>query len=138
MRGLRHPRRAYRSDRGSAAVELALVVPVVLLIGFGLVDVGRVLNAQIKLTEAAREGARAASNGQSASTRVAAVTQGMSGVTTNTVNCSTYAAPGTEATVTTTHTITFVSPLSTLAGMFGGSASGTATLTGRGVMPCRT
>ena len=50
-------------DRGSAAVEFALVVPVLLLIVFGIIDFGRALNAQIALTGAAREGARLAALG---------------------------------------------------------------------------
>ena len=35
--------------------------PVLLLVIFGIIDFGRMLNAQITLTEAAREGARATS-----------------------------------------------------------------------------
>ena len=46
-------------DRGSVAVEFALVLPVLLLIVFGIIDFGRALNAQIELTGAAREGAQA-------------------------------------------------------------------------------
>ncbi len=49
-----------RRDRGAAAVEFVLVLPVLLLLVFGIVDFGRMLNAQIVVTEAAREGARAA------------------------------------------------------------------------------
>ena len=52
-------------DRGSVAVEFALVVPALLLIVFGLIDFGRALNAQISLTGAAREGARLAALGYS-------------------------------------------------------------------------
>ena len=71
-------------DRGSVAVEFALVVPALLLIVFGLIDFGRALNAQISLTGAAREGARLAalgySNGQ-VQARVAAAAPSLSGVT---------------------------------------------------------
>ena len=45
-------------DRGAAAVEFALLLPLLLLIVFGIIDFGRALNAQITLTQAAREGAR--------------------------------------------------------------------------------
>ncbi len=55
-------------DRGSAAVEFALVLPLLLLIVFGIIDLGRALNAQITLTEAAREGVRLAAYGDSAAT----------------------------------------------------------------------
>ncbi len=45
-------------DRGATAVEFALVLPLLLLLVFGIIDFGRALNAQITLTQAAREGAR--------------------------------------------------------------------------------
>lgn len=44
---------------GQAVVELALVLPVLLLLAIGLVNVGLMINAQIELTQAAWEGARA-------------------------------------------------------------------------------
>lgn len=44
---------------GQAIVELALVLPVLLLLAIGLVNVGLMINAQIELTQAAWEGARA-------------------------------------------------------------------------------
>ena len=47
-----------RSDRGAAAVEFALVVPILLLLVFGIIDFGRILNAEIQLSQAAREGVR--------------------------------------------------------------------------------
>ena len=50
-------------ERGAAAVELALVLPIVLLLLFGIVEFGRGYNAKITLTHAAREGARAAAVG---------------------------------------------------------------------------
>jgi Flp pilus assembly protein TadG len=48
----------WRSDRGAAAVEFALVFPVLVLILFGIVEFGSIYNAQLMLTSAAREGAR--------------------------------------------------------------------------------
>lgn len=47
-------------ERGAAAVELAIVLPVLLLLIGGIVDFGRFFFLQIQLTNAAREGARAA------------------------------------------------------------------------------
>lgn len=45
-------------DRGQNLVEFALVLPLLVLILFGAVDLGRVYFATITLTSAAREGAR--------------------------------------------------------------------------------
>lgn len=52
--------RANRSERGAAAVEMALVLPVLILLIGGIVDFGRAYYTQIILTNAAREGARGA------------------------------------------------------------------------------
>lgn len=52
--------RALRSERGAAAVEMALMLPVLILLIGGIVDFGRAYYTQIMLTNAAREGARAA------------------------------------------------------------------------------
>lgn len=47
-----------RGDRGSAAVEFAIVIPVLLLLVLGTVEFGRVLFLQNSITNAARVGAR--------------------------------------------------------------------------------
>lgn len=47
-----------RSERGAAAVEFALVVPVLLALLLGIIEFGRAYNVQISLTHAARETAR--------------------------------------------------------------------------------
>lgn len=51
-------RRLIRSERGQAIVETALVMPVLLLLLFGILDAGRVFYAWIIVTNGAREGAR--------------------------------------------------------------------------------
>lgn len=48
-------------DRGAAAVEMALVLPLLLFLLMGIIDFGRAYNAQIQLSAAAREGVRLAS-----------------------------------------------------------------------------
>lgn len=48
-----------RGERGDAVLELALIAPVLLLIVFGILEVGRVIDAWIVVHNAAREGARA-------------------------------------------------------------------------------
>ncbi len=49
---------AARHDRGAAAVALALVLPILIMLVFGIIEFGRFYNAQVQLTGAAREGAR--------------------------------------------------------------------------------
>lgn len=51
-------RRANHIEDGSVAVEMALVLPVLVLLLGGIVDFGFAFNAQISLTQAAREGVR--------------------------------------------------------------------------------
>ena len=49
---------ANSSNRGAAAVEFALVLPLLLLLLGGIIDFGFAFNTQISLTHAAREGVR--------------------------------------------------------------------------------
>ena len=48
------------SEKGSAVVEFALVVPIVLALILGLVEVALVARTQLEVVNAAREGARQA------------------------------------------------------------------------------
>ena len=61
MRLIRHPFRRKQASRGQALVEFALVVLPLLLLIVGIVQFGLLLNANVTLTNAAREGARAGS-----------------------------------------------------------------------------
>lgn len=129
-----------RGDRGASAVEAALVLPIVLLIVFGIIDFGRMLNAQITLTEAAREGARAAALNADPQARIATATQGLSGAVDapDVQGCGPGAGPGDDAVVTVEYTFSFITPVGALAGLFSGGGFGAdVTLTGVGVMPCR-
>ena len=56
------------SERGAVAVEFALLAPVLVLLLLGIMEFGRAYNAQVSLTNAAREGVRvmAISNDQTA------------------------------------------------------------------------
>lgn len=75
MRPVRNvrPRRAPRADSGAAAVEFALIVPVLMAVVFGIVQFGLYYNATIELSGAAREGARsmAINKNQAAATTTA-------------------------------------------------------------------
>jgi len=48
-----------KNNRGQTLVEMALVLPILLLIIFGIIEFGRIFNAHLTLTHASREGARA-------------------------------------------------------------------------------
>jgi hypothetical protein len=63
-----------RADRGAAAVETALVLPLLLMVVFAMIDFGRMLNIQLRVTEAAREGARALTLDDAAGAREIATT----------------------------------------------------------------
>lgn len=130
FRGPRRPRRG--GDRGAAAIELALILPILLVIVFGVIDFGRIVNTQVTLTEAAREGARALAFGQVPLTRAQQVTG-----TTDTQLVSTSACPSTAnatntATVTIKQTYTYITPIMALLG----TAGSTRTLQATGVMAC--
>lgn len=47
-----------RKEKGQNLVELALVLPFLIIIVFGVLDLGRIFFASINLTNAAREGVR--------------------------------------------------------------------------------
>ena len=115
-------------DRGAAAVEFALVLPVLLLVLCGIIDFGRALHAQVVLTQAAREGARLAALGEAdAITRTLDAAGTLSAVEVDVTACPTNLASA-DAVVTVTHQFTFVTPI--------GGGIGPITLIGRGVMRC--
>ncbi|MBS4751335.1 pilus assembly protein [Nocardioides sp. zg-ZUI104] len=49
-----------RRERGAAAVEFALIVPVLMLLVFGIINYGHMLSVRQSVSQAAAEGARAA------------------------------------------------------------------------------
>lgn len=55
--------RLHKEEKGQSLVELALVLPFLLLILLGIIQFGFVLSGQITVTSAAREGARLAATG---------------------------------------------------------------------------
>jgi Flp pilus assembly protein TadG len=128
-------------DRGTAAVEFALVLPVLLLIVFAIIDFGRALNSQLTLTAAAREGVRLAALGYpdaAVQARVTGAAFDLSGVTATVVeSCPPGAGPTADAEVDVSYTFSFVTPIGAIAGIFGGSGPGAPiVMTAQEVMPC--
>lgn len=136
-------RREGRSDRGAAAVEMALVTPLLFLIIFATIDFGRMIAAQITITQAAREGVRVwalgngTATGPSASDVSNAVTSAaspLSGVSSSTTACTN----GQVTRVTVTYTFRFITPVGAISSMFPGSPinASNKTLTATGAMEC--
>lgn len=118
------------SERGAVAVEFAILAPILIMLLMGIMEFGRAYNAQVSLTNAAREGVRvmAVSNNQT-SARTAAKNAAValspsladSNITFSAASCTTDA----QMTVTINYT------LSTVTGIAGPFA-----MTGKGVMLC--
>lgn len=106
MRSTRHPGAGWR-ERGAAAVEMAIVLPLLLLVIAGIVDFGRFFMTEIQLTNAAREGARVAVIGQPQSSIVARVETAAPVVEDLAVTTSPLCPAGVDGDVTVTATATF-------------------------------
>ena len=113
-------------------VEFALVLPILVLLLFGMIEFGRGYNARIELASAVREGARAGALGKSL-TAITDTTKGAApGLTLTDINvtatalCSVTPQPA-DITVTATYPFHYDIPL---------FRSATMTLTARAVMRC--
>jgi Flp pilus assembly protein TadG len=123
-----------RRDRGAAAVEFALVVPVLLLLVLGIAEFGRAYNIQTTVSAAAREGVRSMAvqndpGAARAAARRAAPTLDLSDgdIRVSPTSCPVpSAATPVTATVTVTYTMGFLTTL----------FARSLTLTGTGVMRC--
>ena len=121
---------SHDSERGAAAVEFAILLPLLLMLVLGTIEFGRAYNAQITLTNAARDGVRvmaigndpagAKSAAQNAAASVSS-TIPTSDITLSTTACSS----GSQVTLTITYS------LSTITGI-----AGPFPMTGKGVMLC--
>jgi Flp pilus assembly protein TadG len=133
--------RGSSADRGATAVEFALLLPLLLVLVLGVIDFGRLLNAQITLTQAAREGARLVALGQpnvQSRTQAAAVGLSPVGVSIQSA-CPTGAGSASDGAVETSYSFAFTPGLGNLVTLLGGSGmSGQITLSANGVMPCET
>jgi len=118
------------NQRGAAAVELALVLPLLVMLLFGIIEAGRYYNARVTLTHASREGARVLALGgttSEAAARVIATAGGLSGVSATPSAACPVSSAGTttDATVTASMPFTFNIPFVTISG---GTISTTAVM----------
>jgi Flp pilus assembly protein TadG len=124
------------SERGAAAVEFALVLPLLLMLVFGMIDYGRAYNEQITLTQLAREGARLESLGRTdVKTRLISAAPSSLGLKASDITetaCVPGSSAATDATVVIHKTFTYITPVAALAHL----TAGPLVLTGKASMPC--
>jgi Flp pilus assembly protein TadG len=98
-----------RSERGAAAVEFALVMPLLFLLVFGIIEFGFVFNKELSVTHSAREGVRVfALNGNGTAAQTAAVAaSGMNPAPTCTASPAPPAVPVAGDTVSMTCATTY-------------------------------
>ena len=117
-------------ERGAAAVEFALIAPLLIVLFLGIAEFGRAYHIQATLSQAAREGVRvmALQNNPvlaATATRAAAPTLLLSTVTVTPTLCPA-TGPATNARVTVTYTLPSI----------GGLLGPGRTLSATGVMKC--
>jgi Flp pilus assembly protein TadG len=123
------PRTRWR-ERGAAAVEFALVLPILLLLVMGIVECGRAYHIQTTLSGAAREGVRVmALQDDPAAARAAAKAATTFAVTDDQISVTPTTCSGSTA---GTATVKVTYPVELMSGLFGASI----TLTGTGTMRC--
>lgn len=138
----RHRCLTSRVDRGAVAVEMALVLPLLLLVLFGLIDFGRGFNAQMQITQAAREAVRVKAlfgDNTAARTRALDAVGGMApaDVTTSFTSCPASPAATDNARATVSYRFQYITPLGPLADLFGANTLGDEQiLSSTGVMRC--
>lgn len=139
-----------RADRGASAVEFALVLPLFLLVIAGVVDFGRAFFTQVILTNAAREGARAAiftTATPGPSIRASTAAPGISPLAVQVVPCPSVPTGTSTVAPTTTTTVAYATVvaanpsfewimLKPVMNMFGAGGSLPTSLSGKAVMKC--
>ncbi|MGG3468012.1 TadE/TadG family type IV pilus assembly protein [Neobacillus pocheonensis] len=103
-----------KSEKGQSLVEFALVLPLLILLLFGIIDFARVFHVYLTMDHAGREAARAASIGNDDTTiRNTAVSDAASiGLTADKVAISPGSrSSGSKVSITITYPITFLTPV---------------------------
>lgn len=114
---MRCKKRYISSSKGQAAVETALVLPIILMIFFIIIEFGRIFNAYMIINNASREGAREAALGRTYSqveTRIDNIssTLGTVGINIDKLTDSVdNREQGESVTVTVSHDLTLITPI---------------------------
>lgn len=103
-------------ERGAALVEFALVLPVLLILVFGIVDFGLYFYNDLRLTHAARDAARYASVNDASGANAAIDSATLVSATLGTRSVD-YGSTGQEVTVSLEATYTALTPLPGLVGI---------------------
>lgn len=121
--------RGKRRERGAAAVEFALVVPILLVLVLGIIEFGRAYQVQTTVSAAAREGARSMALGNDADTARQTVKDYFPelALTDDQIAISPATCSGGEAA-----TVTITRPFGFITGFFGSEIA----MTGVGSMRC--
>jgi Flp pilus assembly protein TadG len=133
-----------RRDDGAELIEMAIVLPLLLLLFMGMVDFAFLFQRYVVLTNAAAEGARVASlpgySTADVTARVAAYAtdSGIQGPVTTVRTAVALPGgagsgpwPGSQVTVTHVYNFRYVTPM---AALFGGTMNGSVTITARATM----
>jgi len=129
-RSLRHRFPALRgwrdTDAGQSLVEFAMILPLMLVMLFGLVDFGRAFYTWLVITNAAREGARVGAVQQPSGAINTRITESASGINMAKLTVAltnVQGARGTPVVVDLTYDFDYVTPIGGILGLFGGSIS---------------
>jgi Flp pilus assembly protein TadG len=73
------PTSLFRNDKGAALIEFCLILPVLVLMVFAIVDIGRLIQARLIITNVTREGGNLASRDIKSGTDLIAMLQSSAG-----------------------------------------------------------
>ncbi|MBB1017230.1 pilus assembly protein [Dietzia sp. DQ11-71] len=122
-------------DRGAAAVEFALVLPILLLLVIGILEFGRAYHVQTTLSNAARDGARVMALQDSATAAEVRTIESAVGldVTVDMITVTPDTGCAAPGTTTDLASVTIEYPFGLLSGLL---PIEDLTLTGKGTMRC--
>jgi Flp pilus assembly protein TadG len=121
-----------KKDRGSVAVEFALVLPILATLLIGVIEFGNAYGAQLTVTNAAREAARTMAVQNSVSAAQNAALSAAQALATPAMTASEVTISPSTCSAGSTATVTIRYPFAFLTGYFGAGF----TMTGKAAMQC--